>query len=390
MRAQTHSEALRSAMVVLCSPAEIVLSPQICLSMIVKNESAVIARCLQSVRPLIQRWVIVDTGSGDGTQDIIRRTMADVPGELHERPWRDFASNRNEALALAASQSGFVFVIDADETLEWPESYQLPALHADAYSLVMAFDQMRYRRTCLLKASAGWRYEGVLHEYLVAPDATTVERLDGPQVRVRAEGARSQNPRKFQDDAALLERALAVAPDNARYRFYLAQSYRDAGEVALALAHYRRRVALLGWDEERWYAQYQCALLLEQMENDSTSVQQAYLEAFRMRPTRNEPLTALARYWRLRGEYALALLYARSAEKITMPADDMLFVDLSSYQWRALDELAVSAWWAGAHHEGAAAVAKLLAESLFPDSERHRIEANAGFYRDAGHFKHPA
>lgn len=43
----------------------------VCLCMIVKNEAPVIRRCLDSVRPLITNWVIVDTGSTDGTQDIM-------------------------------------------------------------------------------------------------------------------------------------------------------------------------------------------------------------------------------------------------------------------------------------------------------------------------------
>ena len=74
---------------------------RICLNMIVKNESRVIERCLRSAKPFIHSWAISDTGSTDGTQDIIRRVMADVPGELIERPWVDFAHNRNQALELA-------------------------------------------------------------------------------------------------------------------------------------------------------------------------------------------------------------------------------------------------------------------------------------------------
>ena len=68
--------------------------------MIVKNESKVIRRCLESVLPLVDYWVIVDTGSTDGTQQIILECLKEVPGFLHERPWVDFSHNRNEAIAL--------------------------------------------------------------------------------------------------------------------------------------------------------------------------------------------------------------------------------------------------------------------------------------------------
>ena len=91
---------------------------KLCLNMIVKNEALVIRRCLDSVRPIIDHWVIVDTGSTDGTQDIIREHLRDLPGELHERPWRNFAHNRSEALELARGRSDYTLIIDADDTLE--------------------------------------------------------------------------------------------------------------------------------------------------------------------------------------------------------------------------------------------------------------------------------
>ena len=75
----------------------------ICLTMIVKNEAHIIRRCLESVRDFIDYWVIVDTGSTDGTQQLIRQLMGDIPGELHARPWKNFGHNRSESLGLTTS-----------------------------------------------------------------------------------------------------------------------------------------------------------------------------------------------------------------------------------------------------------------------------------------------
>ena len=66
----------------------------LCLCMIVKNESRVIERCLSAVRPLIDYWVISDTGSTDGTQDAdpqgagrrSRRTPRGTLGRLRAQP----------------------------------------------------------------------------------------------------------------------------------------------------------------------------------------------------------------------------------------------------------------------------------------------------------------
>src|SRR3972149_9108675 len=80
----------------------------ICLNMIVKDEALVIERCLGSVKHLIDYWVIVDTGSKDGTQEIIKNYLKDIPGELYESPWVDFAHNRNEALDFANNKGDYL------------------------------------------------------------------------------------------------------------------------------------------------------------------------------------------------------------------------------------------------------------------------------------------
>ena len=92
--------------------------------MIVKNESKVIERCLGSVKDFINYWVIVDTGSTDGTQQIIKNFMKDVPGELHQSEWQNFEYNRNEALQFAKNKGDYILFMDADDQLLFPSDYK--------------------------------------------------------------------------------------------------------------------------------------------------------------------------------------------------------------------------------------------------------------------------
>ncbi len=347
--------------------------------MIVKDEAPVIARCLATVKPWIDHWVIVDTGSSDGTQDVVRRFMADVPGALLERPWRDFAHNRNEAMALAKSHGDYLLFIDADETLRMDAGFAWPDLDGEGYRFQCELDGWRYQRNALVAAHLPWRWEGVLHEYLTQDRPHAWQSLPGAAIVVSRDGARARDGSTYLRDIEVLERAVKDAPDNTRYRFYLAQSYRDAGKAEDSIRVYRERIAMGGWDEECWFSLLQVAVLEERRGAAPGEVREAYFTAYQARPRRAEPLCELARYHRLRGEHALAHLYAQQAASMTRP-DDILFVDESVYAWRALDELVVSAYYVGAMTQGRAALEKLLQESRFPEAQRERIEGNRPFY----------
>lgn len=351
----------------------------LCLNAIVRNEAPIIGRCLRSVRPFIDRWVIVDTGSTDGTQSLIREQLEGIPGELHERPWKSFEHNRNEALALAAGAADYLFMIDADETLLLPPGFERPPLIADAYFLTCKYSGTSYARCAIVSTRLPWRWKGVVHEFLECGSSFTRDALEQPRIRVMHDGARSRDPLTYLKDAALLEEALHTDPENTRSVFYLAQSYRDAGDLPRSRAVYERRGAMGGWDEEVWFSLYQVAVLTERLGAPSGEVTLAYLNAFQARPTRAEPLVRLARHHRLRSEFALALLYARHAATLANPSDS-LFVEDDVYRWQALDELSIAAYYAGATEEGKRTMEALLGSRAYPPDEAMRIAANAGFY----------
>jgi glycosyltransferase involved in cell wall biosynthesis len=350
---------------------------RVCVSMIVKNEAAVIERCLRSVKPHVHAWAIVDTGSDDGTQDIVRRMMADLPGELIERPWVDFATNRNQALELARKHGDYALVIDADEVLETDAGFSWGLLGDPGYLLEFVYGPSRYRRMALPKLDAGWFWKGVLHESLVRPQHADLRALTGLRIRVRSDGSRSRLPpaEKYARDADVLRRALDAEPDNTRYAFYLAQSLRDAGQLTEAMAAYEKRSAMGGWVEEIYYSRWQTAVLRERIGGSYADIVVAYLDAIDFAPLRAEALCDFARYLRENRRYALARQFAQAASRMQAPRD-ALILDSTVYEWRALDELAVACHFLGDRAESARLWRELLADQRLPSSERERVQRN--------------
>ena len=123
----------------------------ICLSMIVKNESHIILEVLKQVTPYISYWAISDTGSTDGTQDIIKNYFksVNINGILAEHKWKNFGYNRTMALKLAYDKSDYVWIIDADDMIVGNLKFPEPMI-ADAYNLKYGLN-FTYDRLQILK-----------------------------------------------------------------------------------------------------------------------------------------------------------------------------------------------------------------------------------------------
>lgn len=352
----------------------------VCLVMIVRNEAHVIERCLNSARPLITRWLIVDTGSNDETIEIIEDRLSDVPGQLMQRPWVDFGHNRTELMTLARGRGDYLLLLDADEIVVIDDDFTPPhdkLIQAWRVTKIAGDTEVEYRLPCWLRSDHPWRFSGILHEYLDSPEAFRTSDLSGIRIRSCFDSARNQVDArtKYLRDAEVLEQALRFEPDNRRYQFYLAQSLRDAGEHERAVGAYRKRAAMGGWAEEVFYSLLCIGRLLESQNADHESVKQAYLDAFHYRPARAEPLVDLARVCRQNGEFAEALEYAQRAADLPVPGD-ILFVDTAAYRWRARDELSLACYHTGDAGRAFDITCSLLRDPCLPDDHRSRIERN--------------
>ncbi len=347
----------------------------VCLNMIVKNESAIIERCLSSVKPFIDYWVIVDTGSTDETKEIIQNFLQDVPGTLHERSWINFEENRNQALSLAQGKADYILFIDADEELIFSTLPDKTLLTQDFYYIVSKYFGMNYKRVQLVQASLDWRWQGVIHETLKSSLAHSNATLEGVFNKVLPEGNRSKDPEKYIKDAHLLEQALIKDPFNTRYTFYLAQSYKDAGLYDLAIQTYFKRISLGGFSEEVFWSLYQIAILQELSNQPSSIFIQSYKIALNHSPLRIEPLYRLINYYRRQSNFLTAYELSLSFPKNTQ-SSPVLFEETWMHEYGLLLEKAFCALKLNNYLEANLIYNHLLAQDSLPLEIQSHIKHN--------------
>jgi GR25 family glycosyltransferase involved in LPS biosynthesis/tetratricopeptide (TPR) repeat protein len=362
------------------------------LCMIVKNEAKIILQCLASVLPLVDYVLIVDTGSEDGTQELIRGFLAahNVQGAVIDEPWRDFAYNRTFALdrLREVETVDYAMIIDADDVLIPDPTFDPVAFKSqmqhDLYDVEVSHGGISFYRPQICRNRLTFSFKGVLHEYLEAPPGPiTRETAKGFRVVTGLGGARSQNPRKYQDDAAVLENALATETDPflvSRYTFYLAQSYKDSGEGEKALGHYLKRAELGFWDEEVYVSLLEAGNLMAALGRPFDEVVAVFERAAQIVPARAEALHAASLYCRNQGRNAKGTEFARRGLDLAQPAG--LFIQPWVYDYGLLDEFAVNAYWTGAYRESLDACLKLLATDKLPAEMAKRVVANARFAAD--------
>ncbi|WP_116115134.1 glycosyltransferase [Austwickia chelonae] len=210
------------------------------LTMIVKDGARAIRRALDSAAPYVDRMIVVDTGSGDGTPEIAR----DAGAEVHHFPWvDDFSSARNHALDLA--DADWNLVLDSDEWIVHGGT-SLAGLRHDHRRYVgsarceniedLTTGQITYAVNTIRILPRGVRYRFRIHEQpwhdLKAWPSPLVIAHDGYEPTL-LEGKSGRN-------RILLEKQLQDTPDEPYYSFRYAEELRTLGEYDTAIPHFER------------------------------------------------------------------------------------------------------------------------------------------------------
>jgi glycosyltransferase involved in cell wall biosynthesis len=219
-------------------------------ALIVRDEAAVLADCLASVRDVVDEIVVVDTGSVDATPQIAR----DFGARLFHDPWRDdFSRARNEALAHARGR--FILYIDADERLEPASRAQVAALLADrsAVAHTVLFRPQRgytcYREHRVFRNDPRIRFHGVIHETML-PGIHAMAAEDGLRIapsplRIEHVGYEGDQQRKHRRNLPLLRARLADDPGHAFSWHHLGRALLALGDPRAAADAWRRGIEVV-------------------------------------------------------------------------------------------------------------------------------------------------
>jgi tetratricopeptide (TPR) repeat protein len=195
-----------------------------------------------------------------------------------------------------------------------------------------------YPNMRLLRLDCDWRSVGVTHEVWGLSDENSkgaVRYLNPLEYRIPKSicwiddkddgGCKSD---KFERDIRMLEKALDDEPKNTRYTFFMGQSNMNLQKYDDAIKWYKKRIELNTnpQDEEAWYCAYYIsrAYLLKK---DVIEMEYWVQKAFKMRPTRLEPIFLLTKYFCDTGEIFKAFEYAYKGVQIKYPEDDVIFVE---------------------------------------------------------------
>jgi len=388
----------------------------VCLSMIVKNESHCILKMLESAAKISDAIVIADTGSTDGTQDIIRKfgEEREIPTYVFERPFDDFEKSRNFGMQKARDvvqelgwnpNDCWTWWCDADETIIVNDKFTKNQFVNDLYMINTYIGQMKYTRNTFARVSKPFRFYGPVHEFIICEEKNITSGLaENVHVDVKMIGASWQGniPTKYKSHAFVLEKYIDENRQDPRWIFYTAQSYHDSASVPdnkeeneerlrRSIKYYRERVSRNdGYAEEIYYSQFRIGTIMRVLEEPWNLTHQELLKAYAIDPLRGESIKTIIDYYLQVGEWHMAYLYTKFAKvnfhgKNPYPTR-LLFVDEALYSWKFLEAHAAACFYTGRQQEAREAYNEILNitrtnPGTFTPDDLKKIEMNGQFFK---------
>lgn len=309
---------------------------KIALILMIKNEERILQRCLEAVENVVDCFCICDTGSTDKTVEIAKEFLKTRKGCVTIEPWKNFGYNRTISFQNAQKyirdklkwdlKDTYGLLLDADMVFV-PGKLREQQLTAEGYRFVQVNGSLEYYNTRLVRMDYPWKCVSVTHEYWDGPTQQLAK--DICYIDDRNDGGCKHD--KFERDEKLLVQGLIDEPENVRYMFYLAQTYKCLGKLDESIKMYKKRIKAGGWVEEVWYSMYMIGEI-HKIKGNLSKFEDWMQRAHAFRPTRTESIHKLAEFFRIIGHHYKAYHYTKIGLNTPYPKDDVLFIEGDVYR----------------------------------------------------------
>lgn len=296
----------------------------ICLTIMVKNESKIITRCLDSCQFSVDFICLTDTGSTDNTIAIVREWAASkkIPCVVCQEMFQNFEYNRTMSYLFSKyhfPQATYFLLIDADMKLEDDNRNIITSKNKvvfytdgpEVYHITQYSKTSTYRNIRMLKNDRLWICAAITHEFWAAYETGTengyeqevdfiiddakknypndpnhlvftllnqyrlmTSEQDAFQREVKKDSATNCIMNDFEDggcksdkfirDVKMISSRIDITKNlliNRRYHFYIAQSYESIPDPFRSIEFYKKRSKLGGYDGEIYYSFYKIGYL---------------------------------------------------------------------------------------------------------------------------------
>jgi tetratricopeptide (TPR) repeat protein len=343
---------------------------------------------LNSVLPIIDFYCICDTGSTDDTVNIITDFFKEhnIDGKITYEPFKDFAYNRTYSLQQCADlDADYLLLLDADMVLDTSNIHNIEefksSLCVDAYYIFQGTDHFFYKNVRIVKNDPSISYWGVTHEYVKIPNIDDIGLIEKSVLFIDDIGDGGSKKDKFERDIRLLKKGLEELPNDARYTFYLANSYRDAGQYENAIETYKKRIEIGGWIEEIWHSYFSIGNCYRNI-NDMANAIFYWMEAYEKYPDRIENLYEIIKYYREKGNNKLAIMYYELADyQLKKKTNyDNLFLQKDVYDYKIDYEFSIIGYYENRFNTDIRNVCMKVLNNNVPKQTFDNVLSNYKFY----------
>lgn len=299
----------------------------ISLCMIVKDEEDVIARCLDSIKDIVDEIIIVDTGSTDNTKEIIK----EYTDKVFDFKWIDnFSAARNYAFSKATKD--FILWLDADDIILEKDREKFKQLKQNLDNKVDAvmmkynvgFDEsgnitLSYFRERLSKRINNYQWMEPVHEYLkvngniINSDICITHKKERPS-------AKGRNLLIYEKN---IGKGINLTP---RGFYYYARELFYNGEYDDAIKHFKRFLDTEeGWVEDNINACYNLSICYKN-KNDKKNMLKVLLKSFEYDIPRPEICCQIGDYYFNNKDYKKSIFWYKIALELEKPIDSWGFI----------------------------------------------------------------